>query len=263
VVNLTAPNATNSPQAVSVTYVVLPIATPVPTLIANAASGLPGAVAPGEILTIFGRNLGPNAGLQAAVTDGLLQTQVSETQVSFDNIVAPLLYVSATQINVVVPYGIAGRVSTRMVVSYRRSQSAAITLSVVEAAPAIFVLDPSGQGAIVNEEGSVNGSGSPAQKGKVVVIYATGEGSTTPVGTDGRLIPADVTQLKHPVLPVTVTIGGRPAAVQYAGSAPGLVSGAMQINVVVPEDAPSGSAVPVNIAVGSFESQATVLMAIE
>ena len=93
-----------------------------------------------------------------------MQTQLSETQVTFDNLVAPLLYVSATQINVIAPYGIAGRVSTRMVVSYKRSQSTAITLSVVDAAPSIFVLDPSGQGAIVNEDGSVRQARQPGAK---------------------------------------------------------------------------------------------------
>jgi uncharacterized protein (TIGR03437 family) len=150
-----------------------------------------------------------------------------------------------------------------MVISYKRASSAPITLSVADAAPGIFTIDSSGQGAILNEDGSVNGPDAPAAKGRVVVLYGTGEGATTPFGTDGRIIPAEVTQLNHPVLPVTVTIGGIPAEVQYAGSAPGMVSGMLQINALVPDDAPSGSAMPVVVTVGAFQSQGTAVMAIQ
>ena len=65
----------------------------------------------------------------------------------------------------------------------------------------------------------------------MIVLFATGEGITSPFGTDGKIIAADVRQLLKPVSPVTVTIGGFPAEVQYAGSAPGSVSGALQVNV--------------------------------
>jgi uncharacterized protein (TIGR03437 family) len=262
-ITLTSPSAANSPQAVNVTYVITPLATPVPTFISNAANGLPGAVAPGEIVTIRGRSLGPVPGVETGFADGFVQTLLSETRVTFDDIVAPLLYVSGTQINVIVPYALAGRTSTRMVVSYKRAASAAITLAVAEAAPAIFVNDATGQGAIVNEDGNLNGPATPALKGRVVILFATGEGATTPFGTDGKITPADGSQLKRPVLPVMVTIGGLPAEVQYAGSAPGLVSGLMQINVVVPEDAPSGDAVPVTIAAGAIQGQGTASMAIQ
>ena len=262
-ITFTAPAATNSTQAINVTYVITPLTAPVPTVIASAATGLPGAVAPGEILTIFGRNLGPAPGIETTVVGGFVPTQLSETQISFDNIVAPVLYVSDGQINTIVPYSIAGRTSTRIVITYKRAASAPITLSVADAAPGIFTIDSSGQGAILNEDGSVNGPATPAPKGRVVVLFGTGEGATTPFGADGRIIPADIAQLKRPVLPVTVTIGGVPAEVQYAGSAPGMVSGMLQVNVVVPDDAPSGTGVPVVVSVGSFQSQGTAVMAIQ
>ena len=262
-ITLTSPAADNSPQAVAVTYVITPLATPVPTLISSAASGLPGAIAPGEIVTIRGRNLGPAEGIQTNFPGGLAHMLLSETQVTFDNIVAPLLYVSAGQINAIVPYGVAGRVSTRMVVSYKRASSAAVSLSVADAAPALFVLDDRGQGAIVNEDGSINGPSAPASRGRVVVMFGTGEGVTNPFGVDGMVIPPDPAQLKHPLLPVSVAIGGVPAEVQYAGSAPGMVSGAIQLNVVVPDGAPTGSGVPVVVTVGAFQSQGTALMAIQ
>jgi uncharacterized protein (TIGR03437 family) len=262
-ITLTSPDATNSPQTVNVTYVIAPVATPVPAVISSAASGLPGAVAPGEIITIKGGNLGPAEGIQTSFAGGFVQSLLAGTQVTFDNIVAPLLYVSATQINAVVPYAVAGRSSTRMVVSYRRGSSSAISLTVAEAAPGLFLIDSNAQGAVVNEDGSVNGPDAPAVKGRPVVMFGTGEGATNPFGTDGKIIPAELSELKRPVLPVKVTIGGVPAEVQYAGSAPGMVSGAMQLNVVVPEDAPSGSAVPIVITVGSIQSQGTAVMAIQ
>jgi len=44
---------------------------------------------------------------------------------------------------------------------------------------------------------------------------------------------------------VTCTIGGSNAPVQYAGGAPGLVAGLMQVNVQIPAGIQAGSAVPV------------------
>jgi uncharacterized protein (TIGR03437 family) len=66
----------------------------------------------------------------------------------------------------------------------------------------------------------------------VLTLYVTGEGQTNPNGVDGRIAtaPAPV-----PIAPVSVTIGGAPAEVQYAGGAPGLIAGLMQVNIVVPD----------------------------
>jgi uncharacterized protein (TIGR03437 family) len=86
----------------------------------------------------------------------------------------------------------------------------------------------------------------------------TGEGLTI-----GNADGAIATSLKNPVAAVTATIGGVPATVVYAGTAPGIVNGVMQVNVTVPAGAPSGSAVPIVITVGSAGSQAGVTMAIQ
>jgi uncharacterized protein (TIGR03437 family) len=96
-----------------------------------------------------------------------------------------------------------------------------------------------------------------------VVLFGTGEGATTPAGVTGRVIPVDPTQLKHPVLPVSATIGGVAADVQYVGSAPGLISGAFQINLLVPDAALSGGAVPVVVTVGTNSSQGRATIAIQ
>jgi uncharacterized protein (TIGR03437 family) len=69
--------------------------------------------------------------------------------------------------------------------------------------------------------------------------------------------------LYNPTAVVTATIGGQPAAVQYAGSAPGSIYGVMQVNVQVPPNISPGSTVPVVINVGGNNSQSNVSLAIQ
>ncbi|MEO8371521.1 MAG: hypothetical protein ABI806_20200, partial [Candidatus Solibacter sp.] len=112
---------------------------------------------------------------------------------------------------------------------------------------------------------TINGASTPEKRGNVIAIYMTGEGKTDPQGVDGAVIPAVVSALKKPLLPVTVTIGGVDAVVAYAGSAPGLISGVMQVNVTIPATAPLGTQ-PVVVTVGTAKSQsgasaATVVVA--
>jgi uncharacterized protein (TIGR03437 family) len=263
-VAITSPSASNSPQTINVTYTVTAIPSPLPTSIVNAGSNVPGAIAPGEVITIYGNNIGPPTPASgAANASGFFETTLSDTRVLFDGIPSPLTYVSSGQINAVVPYEIAGRASTTLVVQYKNTPSSSISLRVADSAPGIFVLNVAGQGAILNQNGTVNGVANPAQKDSIVVIYATGEGSTNPPGTTGLRIPADGSVLKRPLLPLSVTIGGRTAEVLYAGSAPGLISGALQINVRVPLDAPSSGAVPVVLTVGSSSSQGLATVALQ
>jgi len=92
------------------------------------------------------------------------------------------------------------------------------------------------------------------------VIYATGEGQTSPSGADGQL--ANGPFYPTPVLPVQVNIGGISAEVLYAGAAPSLVAGVMQLNVRIPADAPSGD-VPVEIVAGTTHSQPGVTIAVK
>jgi uncharacterized protein (TIGR03437 family) len=115
------------------------------------------------------------------------------------------------------------------------------------------------QGAILNQNGSVNSSSNPASRGSEVVFFGTGEGMTTPAGVDGQIA---ATVYPKPVMPVSVMIGGRQAQVQYAGVAPGDVAGVLQINAVIPADCPTGN-VPVGISVGSYSSPDNVTVAVQ
>ena len=138
--------------------------------IVNAASFLSGSVSPGEVVTIFGSNLG-------------------QTRVLFDGTPAPLLYVSPTQLNAVTPYAIAGRKNTQVVVEGNGQLSDALTIPVAQSTSGLFTADSSGQGqgAILNADGSLNSASNPAAKGSIVELYGTGAGQTNPAGVDGQL----------------------------------------------------------------------------
>jgi uncharacterized protein (TIGR03437 family) len=109
----------------------------------------------------------------------------------------------------------------------------------------------------VNHDGTQNGTTNPAAAGSELSLYATGEGQTSPAGVDGK--PA-APPLPQPLGAVTVTIGGADAEVRYAGGAPGLIAGVMQVNVVVPAGV-SGTA-PVVLTLGGVASQGGVTVVV-
>src|SRR5580704_13997178 len=78
----------------------------------------------------------------------------------------------------------------------------------------------------------------PIARGSTIVMFATGEGQTNPPGLDGQLATSPYPK---PVLPVSVTVGGKPASLAYYGAAPGETAGLMQLNVVVPMDISPGT----------------------
>jgi uncharacterized protein (TIGR03437 family) len=224
-------------------------------------------VSPGEILTIRGYGAGASqiAGLKLDAA-GKVSTTLNGLQVTFDGRPAPLIYTSANQTNLIVPYEVAGKPSTVVQVTYAASagglQTAAWVLPVVASAPAIFTVDATGTGqaAVLNRDNSVNGAANPAVRGSIISIYATGEGQTSPSGVTGSVTPSNTTS---PLLPVTLKIGGIDATVQYAGSAPGEVAGVLQVNAVIPPSVSPGSAVPVTINVGGVASQSAVTIAVK
>jgi uncharacterized protein (TIGR03437 family) len=259
-VAITAPSGTvNVPVTLLVTPG--PVAQPVLASIVNGASQLPGGVSPGEILTIRGYGVGASQPTNLQLTGSLqVETTAGGAQVLFDGKPAPIVFTSAYQTSVMVPYEVQN--STNIQVIYSGLSTGVWGVPVVPTAPAIFTTDATGtgQGAILNQDNSVNGASKPAARGSVIQIYATGEGQTSPQGVTGSV---NGTNLKKPVLPVNVSIGGIDAVVQYAGSAPGEISGVLQVNVVVPQAVTPGSSVPVLLTIGSASSQAGVTVAVQ
>jgi uncharacterized protein (TIGR03437 family) len=212
----------------------------------NAVSGaitVPGN--PSEVTLLFGDGAGPALSPSPRACPTFSSPDVAN--VLFDGIPAPLLYAAPNQGGAVDPY----------VIQHTWSQSEAhLPLSVAETAPSIFTLDGSGvgPGAILNEDYSVNSPSNPAEKGTVIRLFAKA-GRTDVPGIDGQ-----ITGLPMPT--VSVQIGGLVAEVLYAGAAPGLVDGVMQVSCMVPLDAPSGSAVPVMLYAGKTRSPAGVTLTI-
>jgi len=111
----------------------------------------------------------------------------------------------------------------------------------------------------------VNGPNNPAATGSIVQVYLTGEGQTSPQGVTGAvttatLPPPQVTPA--PLLATGVTINGQPALCVYAGEAPGLVAGMMQLNVQIPSSTPSGN-LPIAVSIGGNASQSRVTVSVK
>ena len=248
---------TGAPLNVPIT---LTVSAPSPSILSvtNAASFIPGAVTPGEIVVIFGSAIGPVT-LTPLTLDasGEVSPRLAATQVFFDDVPAPLIYTSANQVSAIVPYEIAGRTSVRVQVQYQGLRSREVAVNVVDSNPGIFTIDSAGQGAVLNQDFSVNSAQNGAAPESVVSIFGTGEGQTNPIGATGRITS---TQLAKPILPVSAQIDGQTAEMLYAGSAPGLPAGALQVNVKIPASVRRGVSVPVVITVGNASSQAGVTL---
>ncbi|MGI8990335.1 MAG: SBBP repeat-containing protein [Bryobacteraceae bacterium] len=208
--------------------------------IRNAASFGSIGISPGEVVSIFGDRLGPELGIAAELDSrGNIPTDLACVRVLFNGIPSPLLYVQANQINAVVPFELMPGTSVDAVVQTAGVNTPFSTFA-VSSEPGIFRLYPitsnPGQGAILNEDGSVNSTGNPAKTGSVISIFATGTGIMEPIPEDGSVLQDGAHLAK---LPVEVIFPGPTSGVViYAGGAPGLVAGVTQINVRVPETLP-------------------------
>jgi uncharacterized protein (TIGR03437 family) len=229
--------------------------------IGNAGSYANDGVSPGEIVTIYGFNLGGSL-TTAQVNNGLLATQLGTTQVLFDGTAAPLVYVSSTAVAAIVPYDVAGNTSTSVVVQAGTAKSTAVQIPVVDAEPGLFTANASGTGqaAALNQDGSLNSTSNPAQAGDIIVLWGTGEGLVSPLPANGAIagVPAP-----KPLLQITVTIGGIDAQVLYAAGAPDETAGVIQINARIPAGLPSNHHTPVEWSAGQKPSQTGVTIAIE
>jgi uncharacterized protein (TIGR03437 family) len=243
------------------------------TSVTNAASGTLGSIAPGEVISIYAAYagiypIGPATGVNLQLDqNGKVATSLGGVQVVFlpTGVTAPLIYVSAGQINAVVPYEIAGLSGVTLQTQYQNQASNTIPLQVRATAPAIFTIggSGSGQGAILNHDGTVNGPSSPEPRGGIVVLFMTGEGQTAPPGVSGKVTTESLTPPLTPqpvASPVVATINNQPASVLFYGEAPDLVSGVMQVNIRVPLNISPGT-VPISLSVGgeSSQSAATVV----
>jgi uncharacterized protein (TIGR03437 family) len=235
---------------------------PVIGAVANAASYSQDSVSPGELVAIFGSNLGPAnpAGLQLDAS-GLVATNLADTRVLFDGIPGPMESTSANQVNAIVPFGVSSQ-STQVQVEYQGQLSDPFSMKVAPSSSGIFAANGSGggQGLILNQDGTINSADNPASTGSVIVLYATGAGQISPAGQDGAVVTAD--SLPQPVLAVSALVGGQAAKVLYAGGAFGIVEGIIQVNLLIPTGALAGPSVPVVLQIGDRNSQPGLTLAL-
>jgi uncharacterized protein (TIGR03437 family) len=231
--------------------------------VTGAADFRTDGVAPGQIISIFGRGLGPaklaslTVGANGRVTDYL-----GDTQVLVNGVASPVLAAVASQINAVVPFAVAGQPEAEIIVTHQGRVSNGVRVPLHATAPALFTMRGLGHGqaAVLNEDGTLNSAGNPAPRGSVITFYGTGLGLYKQSFTGGEVVTAS---LPEPVHPVSVTLGGVPASLQYVGGAPGMVSAVVQFNVAVPGNAPVGDAVQVLVYVGGRTSRANVTIAVK
>ena len=215
-------------------------------------------VAPGEIITVLGPQLGPAQSASFQLNQGQVPTTLEGVQVLIGGIPAPVVYASANQVSAIVPFHFAGGSVSLSVNGVPSCFS--ITANLLTAAPSIFTANSQGFGQAVaaNADSILNSQSNPAAPGSAITFYITGAGQTDPPSVAGAV----ATGAANIVLPVSVLIGGQSAEVLYAGMAPGIVEGISQINAIVPSNLPYGGDWPLAVQVGGVSSPAGVTVAV-
>jgi uncharacterized protein (TIGR03437 family) len=246
--------------------------------IVNAGSFASGSVSPGEIVTIFGNNIGPATPAPMTITNGFATTTLSGVSVTIDGKSAAMLYASQNQLSIQVPYEVAIGAGKAVVVT-NGTNTANSTVTTAATAPGIFTANGSGAGqaaaltcSATTNVCALNSLTNLAKIGDIVTLYLTGEGiyNSPPLsGTasdDGYIVPLALSPLPQVSPAPTVTIGGQAVDTTntnyYAGPIPGSMIGLLQINAVVPTGASTGVAVPVVITIGGNSTQAGVTLAV-
>jgi uncharacterized protein (TIGR03437 family) len=231
----------------------------------NAASFTTGqALAPGALASIFGSQLA--SGLAQAASIPLSVSLADVQSVTFDGVPAPLIFVDSGQINLQVPWEIAGSGATTVVV-HRAGGSQPVQVSVNAFSPGIFAVNfGSGPAIAINQDGSLAAAAGsipglsthPARIGDTILILCTGLGPVDqPVKTGAK--PSVLTRtLTTP----EVLIGGIPAQVAFSGLSPDY-PGVNQLNVVMPEGLSPGNALPLQIRMGGLTTTDQVTVAVQ
>ena len=215
-------------------------------------------VAPGSIADVFGDFF-----LASSSGDTDLPLVTSLQNLSFEfggGTAAPLYFVSGGQVNLQVPWELAGQSTATLAATLYGTAGAAQTVSLAAFAPAIFTMNSkgTGQGAILDSSYRLVDSSNPATAGTTtILIYCTGLGAVSNQPATGS--PALANPLSATTGATAVTIGGVTANASFSGLAPGF-AGLYQVNVLVPAGVAAGSAVPVAISMGGVTSNTATIV---
>ncbi|HEY4085133.1 MAG TPA: hypothetical protein VGM43_04305 [Bryobacteraceae bacterium] len=226
--------------------------------IGSSASLSNAPLAAGEIVSLFGQGIGPaepivavpepqyppgSGGAESSPTEYQFPFTLGATSVTFDGVAAPLLYVSGTQTNTVIPFTAKSN-TTHVCVTYSSNPPSCMDAPIVFAAPAIFTIPQMSQqppyAAAVNQDGTINSQSNPAPRGSIISLFATGLGPLSSTPADGYTVSLP---LLTQDLKVTLESSNSPyqepppefTAPAWAGQAPFEIAGLSQVNAVVPD----------------------------
>jgi uncharacterized protein (TIGR03437 family) len=202
--------------------------------------------APGMLVSVFGTNLAAAEQLASTLPLPLTMGGVSAT---VNGIAAPLLYVSPSQLNIQIPYETT--TGTALLAVSNNGLVATNSFSVSPSAPGLFTQNQQGTGPIT--------ATSSGGRGQQFALYVTGAGEVSPPIANGA-VPTG-TQVPVPLLPVSVTVGGVAATLDYVGL-PSWSVGTLQVNFTVPPNAPLGPQ-PVVVTVGTASSPVAVTFTVQ
>jgi uncharacterized protein (TIGR03437 family) len=181
------------------------------------------------IAGVYGSQMAPS-GTSRSASGSPLPLSLAGVSATVNGVTAPLCFVSPGQIDVQIPYETSA--GTAVLAINNNGRIATFAFPVAPAAPGVF------QSAISNTTGAPVAS---ASTGDVLLLFLTGDGDVTPtLATGATPFPsANANNYPKPRLPLTVTIGGVPAAILFQAIPPGL-AGETQINAIVPSGVASG-----------------------
>jgi uncharacterized protein (TIGR03437 family) len=192
-----------------------------------AGSEMTARISPAEIVSIFGPGIGPATAVTATPSGGFYPKTLAGVEVAINGTDMPLLYVSANQINAVVPMEISTGAGATVHVTNGTTTSPDYPVWILAATPQAFP-------AVLNQDGTINSFSNPAKSGLILTFYATGWQSDFSPLADGQVATTAQDACKgtcQVTFPLTVSPPN--ATVLYGGAAPGIVAGVTQFNVLL------------------------------
>ncbi len=227
----------------------------------NAASFATPALVPGSLISIFGSGL---ALARMAAPAGSSSLILSGTKIELNGTPAPLLFASPGQVNAQVPWELAVGQDSTFTISVSGVPGQAFKAPAAAYSPGIFTLDNAGHGAVVVSAsgfviaapvGAFPGS-RPVNRGEYIQIFGTGFGPVSNQPPTGEAAPFNT--LAATMSTPSLDLGGVAAMVTFAGLAPGTI-GVYQINALVPQNAPTGDSVRLNVSIAGVQSNAVLI----
>jgi uncharacterized protein (TIGR03437 family) len=249
-------------------FVVRIAATPPQITAVTDDAGFQQGISPGAWIAIFGTNLAYTTRLwkDSEILGGKLPTLLDGVSVTIDGRLAAVNYISPLQLNVQVPDDTATGPVTVAVTTPQGTATFTTTMQTFSpglfmypAANARYVAAQHADYSILGPPGLYPGASSPAKPGEVIILYTTGFGPTSPPTPSGQVVTSAAPVVNLNLSPISVTIGGLPAQVQWAGIT---MAGVWQLNVQVPPGAPTGDAAVV-AQIGGKSTQAGAFVTVQ